>query len=415
MPYKVNPMSGRLDYYDSGDSRGGTGLTVVIPPGYPAVMAQGDSVTVEHPPVINARVLVQCMERTSQYGVQDISIDFDLADEAQYIQEAANGTDFVGGTVRLHNNGGSLVDLTTPTGTVYYSSQYNNTNYAARNLFDNSARGGTGWIISTDSNIKDGWVTYDFGTPTIVTKYRKADGAQGAGGGGATAWDILGSNDNTNWTVLDSQAGQPLYNATWSPYYTILSPGAYRYYRYHVHNGVQWCGAEELEYVCDVGYPTDIPYYVITPVIDCAARRVNRINSVSVDYAQPSGTQIKTLVSFDGGITWRRYDGTAWVTVTGATIRDMFTNTNMDIATMQQGLTNLELANERLLFAFDLLTTVSVATPIIDGITINYDQRAIYSPRNDNYSIELVDASHTVITRTATGSAEVIPQVVLIL
>lgn len=415
MPYRVNPMSGRLDYYEIGGSGSGAGLTIVIPQGYPAVMSQGDSVTVEHPAVTNARVLVQCMENIGQSGLQDISIDFDLADEGLYIQEdAVNGTDIVDGRVTLHNAGGSLADLTSPTGTVYYSSQYNDTNYAARNIFDNSNRGGTGWIISTDSNINDGWVTYDFETPTMVTKYRKADGAAGAGGGGATAWDILGSNDAQDWVILDSQVGQSLYIAAWSPYYTISSPGSYRYYRIHVHNGVRWCGLEELEYVCDASSPVGTPYYVITPVFDCGVRKAKRINSVAVDYTQPTGTQIKVLVSFDGGTSWRRYDGNTWVSVSGATLRDMLNATDMDIPMMQRGLTNLMVSDARIRIAIDLLTAVASITPAISGITINYDQRAFYSPRNDNYNIEVVDATHTVITRTAAGSAEVIPQVIIL-
>lgn len=43
-----------------------------------------------------------------------------------------------------------------------------------------------------------------------------------------------------------------------------------------------------------------------------------------------------------------------------------------------------------------------------------WTQRATYAPRNNNYNIELVDTTHTIITRTAAGGAEVIPQVILI-
>ena len=49
-------------------------------------------------------------------------------------------------------------------------------------------------------------------------------------------WTFEGSNDNTNWTVLDTQTGQSVFNGT-TKAYEFSNALAYRYYRLNVTDG----------------------------------------------------------------------------------------------------------------------------------------------------------------------------------
>lgn len=422
MPYKINPFTGRPDYYDDGSSGSGAGVTVVIPAGYPAIMAQGDSVVVEHPAAPNAQIVVNCMENIAQAGKQDIGMDFDLADESQYQQEdAVNGTDFVDGVVKLHSattidpngaNNTSEVDATSPSGTVIYSSQYNNTDRAARNAFNNSASYGTGWIPAGGE--LPAWVGYDFVSPKVINKYRYAGSSSGVSGS-PKSYKIEASNDLVNWTVLHTVTNAPERLYQWVyPWLTFSNSTAYRYYRFYMTEYWSgWPNVEEMELVAapaTLAYPTT-PKYIVTPPFDCGIKAASKIQSVVVTSTTPSGTSVKCLVSLNNGDTWLYHNGTSWQEAAGVDLRAKFNATSMTIAQMQAGMTNMVVGDEVIRFAFDLATTNTSLTPEISQVTVMYDQTAIYSPRNDNYQAELVDSRHTVITRTATGSAEVIPQV----
>lgn len=74
------------------------------------------------------------------------------------------------------------------------------------------------------------WWKYDFGsgiTKTIVRYSLYQTGSYQ----GPTAWTFEGSNDNTNWDILDTQTGQTV---TPKKYYSITPTGGYRYYRINI-------------------------------------------------------------------------------------------------------------------------------------------------------------------------------------
>jgi hypothetical protein len=110
--------------------------------------------------------------------------------------------------------------------------------YEGSKMFDNSAaslwnHGGTPAYPA--------YVTCDFGagSPHIVTKYT----LQATASGGAympTAWKLQGSNDNSNWTDLDSRTGQSFSNAelkTFDPLSSAGSEASFRYYRLYMSAG----------------------------------------------------------------------------------------------------------------------------------------------------------------------------------
>ena len=112
-----------------------------------------------------------------------------------------------------------------------------------RNLFNDSAlaaetNDNNKRILVTNANLPLA-VTYDFGegTPKKVTKYRLYMTRTNTSntGRGPNVWTFEGSNDNENWTLLDSRSSitWKAYNASSNPYkeYAIGNGASYRYYR----------------------------------------------------------------------------------------------------------------------------------------------------------------------------------------
>lgn len=53
---------------------------------------------------------------------------------------------------------------------------------------------------------------------------------------------------------------------------------------------------------------------------DNSLKDVSAIEKVTIDYAQPPGTNLRVLCSFDGKQTWKAWDGNAWNTITKTSI-----------------------------------------------------------------------------------------------
>ncbi len=203
-------------------------------------------------------------------------------------------------------------DLTAPGGPIFFSNQYNNAGYSAANAFNDSGRGGTGWIMYPTPGYQTGFLTYDFGAPTVVTAYRMATHSSGTGGGYITDWQILGSNDNSNFTPLHTVSGATAPGAQFGQIYSFVNSTAYRYIRMEVSaGGGSWPGLEELEYF---GAPTYDDQIITTS----DANRITNlasVTSVTVQATEPTGSHIRFLASFDGRRTWSAWNGSAWATV----------------------------------------------------------------------------------------------------
>lgn len=63
------------------------------------------------------------------------------------------------------------------------------------------------------------------------------------------AWTLQGSNDNSNWTTLDTVANQTAWSAAERRVFTVATPGYYRYYKLVVsdNNGSEWTAVGEIE------------------------------------------------------------------------------------------------------------------------------------------------------------------------
>jgi predicted alpha-1,2-mannosidase len=92
------------------------------------------------------------------------------------------------------------------------------------NLFDGSAQ--TKWLVFE----RTGWVEATLSEPVAVVHYAMVS-ANDAPGRDPRNWTLSGSNDGTNWTVLDTQTNQDFPERFQSKEYRFTNTTAYRHYR----------------------------------------------------------------------------------------------------------------------------------------------------------------------------------------
>jgi hypothetical protein len=115
------------------------------------------------------------------------------------------------------------------------------------------------------------------------------------------------------------------------------------------------------------GYPINTAYTAETTgdgTIDNIAHTV--IESLSFNYSQPSYTTILALVSFDGKNTWKKWNGSEFVTETDITAGNT-------LATMSTGMVGFEMESYSSMdFKFYLSTTNAYYTPVVRSFTLSY-------------------------------------------
>ena len=154
----------------------------------------------------------------------------------------------------------NLYDLTTSdAGKVDgYSSQYSG-NYSASKAFDgNWTADKSRWL--TKANNPTGWIVYKFNVPTVVDSIRVfSPQASFEASRAPKTWTFEGSNDNSDWTVLDTQTDQTGWSLTDKRYYKLAAPGtgvqntkAYQYYKFNctANNGADKLQIGEFEFYC---------------------------------------------------------------------------------------------------------------------------------------------------------------------
>ena len=114
----------------------------------------------------------------------------------------------------------------TATDSHHYSS------FDASKLFDDNA--------STYMDLYPGtypgeWIKYDLGegVSKIAAQYTITNNAAGRGTY-LQAWNFQGSNNNTDWTTIDSQTGQSFADSEKKTFNSFSNATAYRYYRWYI-------------------------------------------------------------------------------------------------------------------------------------------------------------------------------------
>ena len=120
--------------------------------------------------------------------------------------------------------------------------------YAGWHVFDDAYPGdATRWLSLDGGPGCNEWVQIDFGSPVTLGAYQLRHTTYQ---GGPDDWTFEGSNDGSNWDVLDTQTGRGAEIYVGWVYATIASPAAYQYYRIfvtdtYIYTG--YAGIDEME------------------------------------------------------------------------------------------------------------------------------------------------------------------------
>ena len=82
-----------------------------------------------------------------------------------------------------------------------------------------------------------GWLTIELPQPTIITQYSEAMPGTYASSTvfqAPSSWTFQGSNDGTNWTVLDTQVGVTGWELSTTRYFPINNTQAFSYYQFNL-------------------------------------------------------------------------------------------------------------------------------------------------------------------------------------
>lgn len=362
-------------------------------------MAQSDEIIIDHAGNQFSTKSIGIQELSGTDWINYSSINFTT--EINYIQENATNTDITEGIVKLHNfsaagttnhatadkphtqSTGSAINMTSLI-------QYNNWN--------------TGHVP-----IGSAWARIDFGSPRRITRFGMKMYDYTSVMFFPNSFVLQGSDNGSSWTTIMSKTTSDVYLSI--QYWTM--DATYRYFKLipgesdatHPTYG-QYTVIDKwyFEGPNDIAYPINTPSYVTTSNATALnLTNVDKINSTTITASTPTYTSIKGLVSFDGRSSWKKWNGSSWVSYTLANLQSG--NTTDQI---QTGLTNLNITSETQLdFAFDLLTTNASVTPYVTQVTVNYNENKKYvvMPLN-NYLIEAIGFEQTKITKLSTGIEE---------
>ena len=174
-----------------------------------------------------------------------LTSDEDWTDDGIVTLSGNPTIELAGYTLKVHSMTGSgtiqssMTDLTSPSGTVGSSGGFSDS-YPAANLFDNDV---TTLAVRTATSGNPLIVVYDLGegkaTPVNCYRLYAAKPSSVSAPGFPAEWTFEGSNDNSDWTVLDTRTGQTLVNETWFAF-DFSNTTAYRYYRMKVTKGSRY-------------------------------------------------------------------------------------------------------------------------------------------------------------------------------
>jgi hypothetical protein len=388
------------------------------PTGSPITLADDEAVVITHQAVTSMKMQT-CVWYDTESGdsdVVDTSIDFDSADAAEYTLQDSVNSELAGGLYKLANIGGDssahpttgMSDNSTPSPYVASASTEYNASYQAWEAFDKvDCTDGTNnrWASTNSSG---NWLKIDLGAQKVIVSYRLQHGQAATS---SRTWTVSGSNNNSDWTTVDTQTTV----AAWSNYeartFTLSNPAKYRYWRFSPsESGVMEVGEWTLNEAGTL-YAVSTHCGIKTPSFSTAG--VSLIASVVFTETVPANTATRYAVSFDDSASWKVWNtGTSeWDTISAGT-----TGTNGNTkADMETGLTDLTITDQSsLTFDVDIYTTSATATPSVSLITITYDQITSYAlapvvmpAGSGGFSSENLDATRTRVTNLTGDSQKV--------
>ncbi len=324
------------------------------------------SASVTNPEDSNYNRVTQVSElMPSQSGIVNTTLDFDLIDESQFIQEdSVSGTDFINGVVQLHDTSVSLTNASIVGESNVVTTQYDGTEFLAHNasaspwydayidLLASSgnrnnyvefhAKEGTSNITAVGTYHNDNRPT---GTNSRGVLYRSNGyiydiNGYHAFGPSWVAGDYIGvgveySTKRIHFWKNGVYIGYGVYglngesyDATKNVFGSIFGyyASVYAYVRIY---------SKDMAYQVPTNYHalgstmlyTTTPYYVTTSNQNqISLSGIPQINSLSVTNIKPASTEIKPLVSFDGRNQWKGVVNDSLSDVTGLGFDELTTS-----------------------------------------------------------------------------------------
>ncbi len=214
----------------------------------------------------------------------------------------------------LYDAGIVLTDLTTSSSGSVSSSSGTHATYPATKAFDGNKSDTNGrWLSTKGDNM---YLVYHFNAATAVNAIRIWSGLSNAGGASEQArapkaWTFSGSNDGTNWTLLDTQTSETGWSG--ARYYQFVNNAAYEYYKYNcteLNGGTDYLQIWEIEfYYVNLGGPvigattlsrTGAAAYSLTATEDANAANLSYI----LDNGEAVSTNGTQSVAESDSITW---------------------------------------------------------------------------------------------------------------
>ncbi len=163
----------------------------------------------------------------------------------------------------------AMTSNTTPSGVASASSVYNTTFYEPFKSFDRATN--QGWLSSNGQ--KTGWLAYEFPATKNITLYKvKSTGTPVNIEFSAHPknWTFEGSNDGTNWTILDTQSNHVWTTASEVKSFSMDNADAYKKYRLNIslNNGhANYVGLGDVEMYEPITPPTPSAWSTISTTL----------------------------------------------------------------------------------------------------------------------------------------------------
>lgn len=420
-------------------------------------VAQSGTVTVTHGSNTTGRIVQVYELQAEQTGISNTTLDFDLADESQFIQEnSTNGTDFRDGTLQLHREGSTnTVDddfttlntlrwnivkwgnatVTLAAGKVHLAVPYNNITSDRAFLYDNFTFIGDFDVQVSFSGLTNNMDNYHCGIDIknqvlnigYVNVYRNNNGWFSNIGGnlitfGTTAtygglritrvgstFTTYYSNDAIpeSWTTLDSRTLSSNNEINFS----LKAGTAYEggsvtvdFDNFKVNYGVHY------DYSSGGSAP-NTKWVTTSDYNHIALEPITIINSMDITTVLPLNTDIGVLISFDNRTTWKTWSGSEFVTHSG-----LDTDTDWSTVTeIESAFTSYTVTDEIYLdFAFLLEAAHASMTPSVDQVMLNYNEAGLYQLQDsNNYAVSNKSDAATPVTKLYSGTSNIKVNVLL--
>lgn len=249
----------------------------------------------------------------------------------------------ISGTWALYSISDGIPADATASGGTETASSNNAWNLPADAFDDNTAT--TGWA---NNNVLPAWLMVDFwaGNQEKITKYTLYRSSSQAGSwnnnnSSPKNWTFEGSNDGSNWTVLDTETNQTITTNATKREFTFINNLYYRYYRINIsavnHTSQRWVNITEMELVNEgtqiftSGNSTVSNGAIISIRMPAASTPATTRNAL-LTVGSGSATFSITTVPAD-----TTPDAFAFTSVSGATLNTAYTSNSITISWINTG------------------------------------------------------------------------------